>query len=100
MIDDIAEEPVRSRLLVGIFGLAAAGAGLIAFIGLIFGPVFLASLGSDKIPMAPSTALFFFVYGFAIFLCTYLPMNRGIRCWTPVRHFWGSPSRPSRWFAK
>ncbi|MEW6261903.1 MAG: PAS domain S-box protein [Thermodesulfobacteriota bacterium] len=79
MKDDLVEEPLRFRLLVGLFGLAAAGLGLIAFIGLIFGPPFLASLGTDKIPMAPSTALFFFLYGLIIFLHARRPMSRGIR---------------------
>ncbi|MBI4775515.1 MAG: PAS domain S-box protein [Deltaproteobacteria bacterium] len=79
MTEDFAEQPVRSRLVVGAFGLAAAAIGLMAFVGLIFGAGLLASLGSDKIPMAPSTALLFFLYGSALFLRAYLPMNRGIR---------------------
>lgn len=35
---DVAEEPFLFRLLAGVLSLAATGAGLIAFLCLIFGP--------------------------------------------------------------
>jgi PAS domain S-box-containing protein len=77
-MDAIAEKPVRFSLVARILGLVAASAGLIALSGWVLGRPFLASLGPDNIPMAPSTALFFLLYGLAVFLHDALPTNRRI----------------------
>jgi PAS domain S-box-containing protein len=63
--------------LVRICGALAAGAGVVALLGWSSGLLFLASLGSGKIPMAPSTALLFVLYGVATVLRARLPLQRG-----------------------
>jgi PAS domain S-box-containing protein len=62
---------------VRLCGTAAAGLGFIALLGWALGLPFLASLGPDKIPMAPSTALLFVLYGVATLLRARLPLGRG-----------------------
>jgi PAS domain S-box-containing protein len=71
--------PQNSSLLktVRLCGAVAAGFGFLALLGWALGLPFLASLGSDKIPMAPSTALLFVLYGIAAFLRASLPLGRG-----------------------
>jgi len=67
MADDIPRTPTDIRLPVRIFSLLAAGTGFIALIGWGFRIPLLSSLGPARIPMAPSTALLFVLYGIAVF---------------------------------
>lgn len=56
----------RNRLVIGITrvcGLLAAGIGLVALLGWIAGLPLLHTFGSGWIPMAPSAALLFLLYG-------------------------------------
>jgi len=55
----------------------AAGFGFIALLGWILELPILTSLGSGWIPMAPSTALLFLLYGTAVFFCAGTPLVRG-----------------------
>ena len=61
---------------VHLGGAITAGFGFLALLGWALGLPFLASLGSDRIPMAPSTALLFVLYGIAALLRALLPLNR------------------------
>ena len=71
----ILDEGVRRRL-VPICGAVAAGFGISALLGWALGHTFLASFGPGLIPMAPSTALLFAVYGIAALLRTRQSMGR------------------------
>ena len=55
----------------------AAGFGFIALLGWILELPMLTSLGPGWIPMAPSTALLFLLYGAAVFFCAGTPLGRG-----------------------
>jgi PAS domain S-box-containing protein len=63
--------------LVCACGFIVASAGVVALLGWALGFLFLASLGSDRIPMAPSTALLFVLYGVATLLRARSPLHRG-----------------------
>jgi signal transduction histidine kinase len=60
-------------------GLIAAVFGLLALFGWIAGIPLLHSFGADKIPMAPSTALLFALYGTLIFLKVGMRQGNGLR---------------------
>ena len=77
MADGIPREAIRFRLLVRTCSLVAAGTGFVALLGWVLQLPFLTSFGSGKIPMAPSTALLFILYGIAAFLRTRLPLRGG-----------------------
>ncbi|MBI4538326.1 MAG: hypothetical protein HY704_02280, partial [Gemmatimonadetes bacterium] len=72
------QENIPYGRLVRICGLFAASAGVIALLGWGLGLLFLASLGPGKIPMAPSTALLFVLYGAATVLRVRLPLRPGV----------------------
>jgi signal transduction histidine kinase len=57
--------------------MLAAGFGFVALLGWVLELPLLASMGSGRIPMAPSTALLFVIYGSAMFFCSRAPLNRG-----------------------
>ncbi len=59
------EEGGRKTILLGA---VVVGLGLLALLGWALQVPFLAGLGSDRIPMAPSTALLFVLYGTATVL--------------------------------
>ncbi len=70
------------RLLTGtsqIWGALAAGFGIAALFGWVAGLPRLSAFVEGKIPMAPSTALLFVLYGSAIFLHASIPENRHVR---------------------
>ena len=52
-----------STLTIHAGGMLAAGLAIAAFVGWVLDLSFLTTFGSDLIPMAPSTALFFVLYG-------------------------------------
>lgn len=85
------QENIPYGRLVRICGLFAASAGVIALLGWDFGLPFLASLGSGNIPMAPSTALLFVLYGAATVLRARLPLHRGAYWLGVVLHGAGAP---------
>ncbi|MGE0456117.1 MAG: PAS domain S-box protein [Vicinamibacteria bacterium] len=64
---------------VRVGGSIAAASGLLALLGWTTGRPFLASLGAHNIPMAPSTALLFVLYGIAALLAAPEPIRPGRR---------------------
>lgn len=64
----VVGEPRHSRLLLRLCALFVAVTGGITLFGWILGLPFLSSLGSDNIPVAPSTALLFVLYAAALAL--------------------------------
>src|ERR1035441_5964575 len=65
--------PVFVRLAAGI---VTAALGFLALLGWVLGLPLLASFGVDLMPMAPSTAVLFLLYGAAICLRARLPLSR------------------------
>lgn len=76
-----SESASLGRLLVRICALFTAGIGLIAIIGWWIDQPVLASLGSGRIPVAPSTAAMFVLYALAVYLRASLSINR-LTYWT------------------
>ena len=64
--------------LVRIFALLSASLGLCAIIGWSSGYSSLASFGTASVPMAPSTAILFLIFGTAIFLHGRYPQEKAI----------------------
>jgi len=60
-------------------GLVTAGMGAIALLGWLLEVPSLASLGADLIPMAPSSAVLFILFGFAVSFCAVEPLTRATR---------------------
>lgn len=58
----------RSDVVAAVAGIATAAAGGLALVGWTLGEPFLTSFGSRNIPMAPSTALLFLVFGATLVL--------------------------------
>jgi len=73
----VDREAFRFRLLVRICSLVAVVTGALVLLGWSLGLPSLTSLGSAKIPMAPSTAVLFVLYGTAAFLRAHVPLHRG-----------------------
>ncbi len=65
-----------SSFISSACGLIVTLTGILALAGWVFKLSRLASFGADTIPMAPSTAELFIVFGFAIFIRETLPMNQ------------------------
>jgi PAS domain S-box-containing protein len=64
--------------IIALLVVCAAGLGILAFLGWILGLNILASFDADLIPMAPSTALLFVLFGLALFFRNRLSRNRGV----------------------
>jgi PAS domain S-box-containing protein len=80
----------RSGLLSGICAIIVCGLGFSALLGWVFKLPFLTSFDSGKIPMAPSTALLFILYGTILFLyATLLHRGRGIYLISILVHLTG-----------
>ena len=62
-----------SSLIARAGGAAAASLGLIALLGWVLELPFLTSLGQGWIPMAPSIALLFMLFGTAVFFSAGTP---------------------------
>ncbi|MFH1029193.1 MAG: PAS domain S-box protein, partial [Pseudomonadota bacterium] len=62
--------------LTQVCGALAAGFGFVALLGWILAIPLLSSFGSRLIPMAPSTALLFGLFGCAVFFSARLPHSR------------------------
>jgi PAS domain S-box-containing protein len=69
------------RRIVVILVLLVAGIGIAALLGWALGIPFLASLGPGMIPVAPSTAAMFILYGAALFLRARMQKSRAAS-WT------------------
>ena len=63
-----------SDVIIQICGALAVVTGLVAILGWITGNLLLAGFGSP-VPMAPSTALLFILYGSALFLRVRNPLS-------------------------
>ncbi len=74
--DELKEGHVLNALAQACGALAAVS-GLVALLGWITGHLLLASFGSP-VPMAPSAALLFILYGSAVYFCVRKPLNRNI----------------------
>ncbi|MCY2995081.1 MAG: GAF domain-containing protein, partial [Planctomycetota bacterium] len=57
-------------------GIVTMAFGLLTLLGWVFGWLRLASFGANRIPMAPSTAVLFLLYGAAICLRARTPLSR------------------------
>jgi len=71
----------ENRLLIGltrVCGVLAAGFGFIALLGWIAGLSLLPTPGSGRMPMAPSTALLFLLYGAGALVLARSPLNRAV----------------------
>jgi PAS domain S-box-containing protein len=75
--------PHRFQLLISVCALFVAGVGFVSLLGWALELPVLASLGSGKIPVAPSTAVMFVLYACAIFLRTHLQDSR-VAYWAGV----------------
>jgi PAS domain S-box-containing protein len=73
----VAQTSNSFRILSRICAVLVAGIGLIALLGWFFGLPLLSTLGSGRIPVAPSTAAMFVLYSIALFLRVHLPSHRG-----------------------
>ncbi|MBP9825112.1 MAG: PAS domain S-box protein [Thermoanaerobaculia bacterium] len=62
-----------------VCGAIAAGFGCLALFGWALELPFLATFGEGRIPMAPSTAVLFVLYGAAVLLSARRPLGRGAR---------------------
>lgn len=62
-----------------ILSLLAAGFGIAALFGWLAGISLLTTFGSNNIPMAPSTALLFLLYGAALFFYLIIPPGSATR---------------------
>ena len=67
--------PLVLIFLLLTVGIATAATGLLALLGWILDLPRLACFGADLIPMAPSTALLFLLYGVAVCLRTRMPLS-------------------------
>ena len=83
MMDTADRERVPYRLAIILCGAIASGAAIVALLGWGLGMPTLASMGSGIIPMAPSTAVLFLLYGITVILRTRKPLRRGM-LWTCV----------------
>jgi hypothetical protein len=63
------------KVIIQVCGALAAVTGIAALFGWITGHLLLASFGSP-VPMAPSTALLFILYGSAVFFRVRNPLSR------------------------
>ena len=78
MKDNVVQDRIPYGTLVRVCALVTAGVGFAALIGWVRGLPTLTSLGFGKIPMAPSTALLFVLYGIAAFLRVRSPSRSGV----------------------
>ena len=69
----IAGERIPLPLLIRLCAGLVAITGSVALLGWLLGSPFLSSLGSGKIPVAPSTAVFFVLYAATLFLRSRTP---------------------------
>lgn len=76
MTDNNLRKDCRFRLLISLCALLVAAIGLVALLGWALELPVLASLGSNMVPVAASTAALFVLYALMIFLRAHLPFHR------------------------
>ena len=76
MSQEKIQSPLLNRIMVRLGGGVAAAVGCTALLGWLLELPFLASLGQGLIPMAPSTAMFFIVYGILLLTARRATRNR------------------------
>ncbi len=67
-----------SNLLPQLFGISATSIGFVALLGWILDFPLLASFGAHLIPMAPSTAILFIVFGLVLLFRNRYSQSRGV----------------------
>lgn len=65
-------------VILGAAGIVTATIGFLALLGWVVGLPRLTSFGADLIPMAPSTAVLFLLYGVAVCMRARLPLSRRV----------------------
>jgi PAS domain S-box-containing protein len=75
-IDHVTERSFRLSFGVLASGILTSALGLLALVGWVLGLPLPANFGVDLIPMAPSTAVLFVLYGTAVCLRARLPLTR------------------------
>jgi len=85
-------EPRLWRNIILIFPLLTLFLGLLGMAGWCVGYPILSSFGMEKIPMAPSTALLFLLYGIAVYLRLRQPSYRGSAWFGLFVHTFGALS--------
>ncbi len=78
MENDATQGKIPYNRLIRACGMLAGAAGAAALLGWIFAIPFLSSLGSGKIPMAPSTAVLFLLYGLVLTFRPKIPLRKGL----------------------
>ena len=73
----MAQTPNSSPNLIRICAVFVAGIGFVTLLGWVRGRPFVTSVGSDSVPVAPSTAVLFVLYAVAVFLRAHFPLSRG-----------------------
>lgn len=68
----------RLNLQVSVFSSLTAVVGILALVGWAFDRPFLATIGSNIIPMAPSTAILFVLLSILLFLQSYVASHSGV----------------------
>lgn len=76
---DDSQRHETMRILRMVFAAVSAGFGLLALFGWISGIMFLTTFAAGKVPMAPSTALLFLLFGMTIFFYTLKPIDNAAR---------------------
>jgi len=76
---DVATRETRYRVVIAICALLVLADGGLALVGWMSGALYLAGLAPGWIPMAPSTASLFILYGIAVLLGDFLPQSRPAR---------------------
>ncbi len=74
----ITKEQRFHSTLILICGMIASGIGFAALLGWLAGIPLLTTFGSGSIPMAPSTALLFLLFGAGVFLLSRTSPNRAV----------------------
>ncbi|MHB1457628.1 MAG: PAS domain S-box protein [Armatimonadota bacterium] len=74
-VRDDVQKHGTTRFFNIVFAAISAGFGLLALFGWITGITFLTTFSAGKVPMAPSTALLFLLFGITIFLYGFAPQS-------------------------
>lgn len=78
-VEDNPQEHGVTRVFCMVFAAMSAGFGLLALFGWIARIAFLTSFAADKVPMSPSAALLFLLFGMTLFFHALMPQNDKVR---------------------